>query len=45
VAITNVMAGIETDPAIKKRANVNNDAGVGIGDIVFVTNIMAGIVK
>jgi hypothetical protein len=24
---------------------VNNDAGVGIGDIVFVTNIMAGIVK
>ena len=48
VAITNVMAGIEQDPAVVARANVNgdtNEAGepiVGIGDIVAITNIMAG---
>ena len=42
VAITNVMAGTETDPVIKARANVNGDLEVGIGDIVAITNIMAG---
>ena len=42
VAITNVMAGITTDPAIVKRADVNGDGTVGIGDIVAITNIMAG---
>ena len=42
VAITNVMAGIETDETVKTRANVNGDAEVGIGDIVAITNIMAG---
>ena len=42
VAITNVMAGIETDETVKARANVNGDAEVGIGDIVAITNIMAG---
>ena len=45
VAITNVMAGIETDTGIVKRADVNNDTNVGIGDIVAITNIMAGIVQ
>ncbi len=43
VAITNVMAGIETNPDVIARANVNGDASVGIGDIVAITNIMAGI--
>ena len=43
VAITNVMAGIETDAGIVSRADVNADAQVGIGDIVAVTNIMAGV--
>ena len=43
VAITNVMAGIETNPGIVSRADVNDDGQVGIGDIVAVTNIMAGI--
>ena len=43
VAITNVMAGIETNPDIISRADVNGDDGVGIGDIVTITNIMAGI--
>ena len=43
VAITNVMAGIETNPNIVSRADVNGDNQVGIGDIVAVTNIMAGI--
>ena len=43
VAITNVMAGIETNPDIIARANVNGDESVGIGDIVAITNIMAGI--
>jgi surface protein len=43
VAITNVMAGIETNPDIVDRANVNEDESVGIGDIVTITNIMAGI--
>ncbi len=43
VAVTNVMAGIETDPDIKIRANVNDDESVGIGDIVAITNIMAGL--
>ena len=42
VAITNVMAGTETDPDIIQRADVNGDTGVGIGDIVAITNIMAG---
>ncbi len=43
VAITNVMAGIETNETIKAAADVNGDGEVGIGDIVAVTNIMAGI--
>ena len=43
VAITNVMAGIETDAGIVSRADVNGDTQVGIGDIVAVTNIMAGV--
>ena len=43
VAVTNVMAGVETDPAIVARADVNNDTQVGIGDIVAITNIMAGV--
>ena len=42
VAVTNVMAGSETDSAIVARANVNGDDNVGIGDIVAITNIMAG---
>ena len=42
VAITNVMAGTETDAATKARADVNEDGEVGIGDIVAITNIMAG---
>ena len=45
VAITNVMAGINTDAGIEDRADVNGDGEVGIGDIVSVTNIMAGIVN
>ena len=43
VAITNVMAGIETNPVVVARADVNGDNQVGIGDIVAVTNIIAGI--
>jgi surface protein len=43
VAITNVMAGIETNSAVVARADVNGDDQVGIGDIVAITNIMAGI--
>ena len=43
VAITNVMAGITNDEAVKKAADVNGDGEVGIGDIVAITNIMAGI--
>ncbi len=43
VAITNVMAGIETDIVIITRADVNGDMSVGIGDIVSVTNFMAGL--
>jgi arabinan endo-1,5-alpha-L-arabinosidase len=43
VAITNVMAGIETDTATISRADVNGDGEVGIGDIVAITNIMAGV--
>ncbi|MBQ3632123.1 MAG: hypothetical protein II949_12945 [Prevotella sp.] len=43
VAITNVMAGIESDPDVTARADVNDDGEVGIGDIVAITNIMAGI--
>ena len=42
VAITNVMAGMETNPDIVARADVNGDTQVGIGDIVDITNIMAG---
>ena len=42
VAITNIMAGIENDAAMKARADVNGDNEVGIGDIVAITNIMAG---
>jgi hypothetical protein len=41
VAITNIMAGIETDPGMVSRADVNGDTQVGIGDIVAITNIMA----
>jgi hypothetical protein len=43
VAITNIMAGIETNPDYIARADVNGDQGIGIGDIVTITNIMAGI--
>ena len=43
VAITNVMAGIETNAGTVSRADVNGDTEVGIGDIVAVTNIMAGV--
>ena len=43
VAITNVMAGIESDAGVVSRADVNGDGQVGIGDIVAITNIMAGI--
>ena len=43
VAITNVMAGVATDPDIAARADVNADDAVGIGDIVAITNIMAGV--
>ena len=43
VAITNIMAGIETNSAFIARADVNGDNQVGIGDIVAITNIMAGI--
>ena len=43
VAVTNVMAGIESDAGVKARADVNGDGQVGIGDIVAITNIMAGI--
>ena len=43
VAITNVMAGITTDPTVRERADVNGDGSIGIGDIVAVTNIMAGM--
>ncbi len=43
VAITNVMAGIETDTGTVSRADVNGDNQVGIGDIVAITNIMAGV--
>ena len=42
VAVTNVMAGTETDADRVARADVNNDGEVGIADIVAVTNIMAG---
>ena len=42
VAITNVMAGNETNSGRTARANVNGDTSVGIADIVAVTNIMAG---
>ena len=45
VAITNVMAGIETNADTIALADVNGDGQVGIGDIVAITNIMAGIVK
>jgi hypothetical protein len=44
VAITNVMAGIETNADTIALADVNGDGQVGIGDIVAITNIMAGIV-
>jgi hypothetical protein len=43
VAITNVMAGINTNSEITDRADVNGDGQVGIGDIVSITNIMAGL--
>jgi hypothetical protein len=43
VAITNIMAGIETNPDYIARADVNGDQSIGIGDIVTITNIMAGI--
>ncbi len=42
VAITNIMAGLETDADIISRGDVNSDNEVGIGDIVSITNIMAG---
>ena len=45
VTITNVMANVETDPAIVARADVNGDGQVGIGDIVTITNIMAGVTE
>ena len=42
IAITNVMAGTESNPTVIERANVNGDSEVGIGDIIAITNIMAG---
>ncbi|MBQ3631100.1 MAG: hypothetical protein II949_07655 [Prevotella sp.] len=42
VAITNVMAGTDTDTGLKTRSDVNGDGTVGIGDIVAITNLMAG---
>ena len=42
VAITNVMAGTDTDTGLKTRSDVNGDGEVGIGDIVAITNLMAG---
>ena len=42
VAVTNVMAGVETDENVKAAADVNADNEVGIGDIVAITNLMAG---
>ncbi len=42
VAITNVMAGTDTDSGLKTRSDVNGDGEVGIGDIVAITNLMAG---
>jgi hypothetical protein len=42
VAVTNIMASIETNPDYIARADVNGDGEVGIGDIVAITNIMAG---
>ena len=45
VAITNVMAGSESDEAIFARADVNGDGQIGIGDIVAITNIMAGVIE
>ena len=42
VAVTNIMAGIETNPDYIARADVNGDQSIGIGDIVAITNIMAG---
>jgi surface protein len=41
VTITNVMAGVTTDPAIVARADVNGDGSVNIGDIVAVASIIA----
>lgn len=43
IAVTNVMAGSVSDPAVIERANVNGDSSVGIGDIIAITNIMAGM--
>ena len=43
VAVTNIMAGINTDAATMSRADVNGDGDIGIGDIVAITNIMAGL--
>lgn len=43
VAVTNIMASIETNPDYIARADVNGDGEVGIGDIVAITNIMAGL--
>ena len=40
VAITNVIAGIETNPYIKGRADVNGDGRVDISDIVAITKII-----
>ena len=42
MAITNIMASDDVDEAAKKAADINGDGEVGIGDIVAVTNIMAG---
>ena len=42
VAITNVMAGTDTDAGLTTRSDVNGDGTVGIGDIVAITNLMAG---
>ena len=41
VAVTNVMAGINTDSNVAGRADVNGDGQVGIGDIVAITDVMA----
>lgn len=41
MAVTNIMAG-NAGGVTSERADLNGDGEVGIGDIVAITNIMAG---